>query len=78
MVSVTDAGRARMMRPVGENLRIYLHRGPIDLRRYALSIVMRTRRQCTRIRPTRSAFSAVHNGDWFWRISAWQAACLAP
>ena len=30
-----------MMRPVGENLRIYLHRAPIDLRRYALIVIMR-------------------------------------
>jgi transposase len=29
----TDDGRAGMMRPAGENLRIYLHRAPIDMRR---------------------------------------------
>jgi hypothetical protein len=28
-----------MMRPVGE-VRVYLHRAPIDMRRYALTMVM--------------------------------------
>ena len=33
-----------MMRPCGEDLRIYLHRAPIDMRNYAESSVMRTRK----------------------------------
>jgi transposase len=33
VAGLPDEGRAGMMRPVGENLRIFLHRAPIDLRR---------------------------------------------
>ena len=40
-----------MMRPYGEGLKIYLHRAPIDMRNYAESSVMRTRRRCARPRP---------------------------
>jgi hypothetical protein len=36
-------GRANMMRPRGEALKIYLHRVPIDMRKYVLTIVMRFR-----------------------------------
>ncbi|MCU1263004.1 MAG: hypothetical protein JWO80_5889 [Bryobacterales bacterium] len=57
---------------------IWLVSGITDMRKYALNIVMRTTRRRTRVRATRGAFNAVHNGKWFWRISAWQAACLAP
>lgn len=32
-----------MMRPVGENLRIYLHRAPIDLRRSGNGLAALTR-----------------------------------
>ena len=31
-----------MMRPYGEDLKIYLHRAPIDMRRYAPTNVMRS------------------------------------
>lgn len=43
MAVVTDGERAGMMRPVGENLRIYLHRAPIDLRRSGNGLAALTR-----------------------------------
>jgi hypothetical protein len=43
LVGCPDEDEATM-RPVGEGLRIYLHRAPADMRKYALSAVMRTQR----------------------------------
>ena len=67
-----------MLRPDAPDLKVYLHRAPIDMRKYAQNIVMRTTRWCTRIWPRQTAFNGVHNGERFWRVSAWRAACLAP
>jgi hypothetical protein len=53
-----------MMRPVGE-VRVYLHRAPIDMRRYAGKTVMRMVRRRGRICTAIGSISALHNAGSF-------------
>jgi len=52
-----------MMRPYGEDLKVYLCRAPIDMRNYAESIVMRTRRRRARLSPAFCRRTTAHNDD---------------
>jgi hypothetical protein len=54
-----------MMRPTGEDVKVYLYRRAVDMRRYAQTINMRSAWWRTRISTEAGSFTALHNGKTF-------------